>query len=473
MTQIPTHSLIPPISAAGSRAVKLSKDSVTRKVAIDRDAEWADVEGQIKLLFRLPPTASFTLVYKDDDGDSVSLASTSELRDLLFPPHTATLSADPSGTGVDVVRFEVHVDGEGEGTGKGVGGSEVSRVTRGVPVLAYRLRGSTELNMATSPAPTNQPSTTVPSIYPPVPPLTTLPLADPISSPSPPASTPAPLAAVTEFVGDGRSGGVTVGDAGRRDGEEARDGGGDGEEFFEGVRRIGGEIGTLLATHLAPILPTTPSAPSHGPPSTTPATTPSLTLHLPHSPNSLSFAIPRAAFHPIVALPILIAAFHTVSRAMAAVPAVLAAVWMARRYGTHGRGGRRGKGKASVLLGTLAPLSLVLFGFRAVWWLVVPIVISSIFSGVRGMKRRWMRRWGPAGAGAGYGGYGWGPAQHAWGAGFDGRNGWEGQGQGQGQSQAGWQDGAAGGARYRGRPWGGHGSRSGSGSGESSEGEWW
>ncbi|KXS17069.1 hypothetical protein M427DRAFT_55075 [Gonapodya prolifera JEL478] len=347
------------------RTIKLSHESVIRKVTVAEDAEWDQLDKQVKNLFGIPESDVLELAYRDEDGDVVSLNTTQELRDAVFSGGDAAKAA----------RFEVKAVG---GKGKKIEFAESTSLYPDVPLVAL------------IPSPFSSSP-----ISPPPPAATAAPVNPAEGSPAPSAE-PEPI---QEVVG----------------GERSTGSGPKTEDFLEGVERIGGEITSFVQTQLNSFLAATSTPPS-GPTNTDPrnaegapvnstvASTPILqhTVSLQYRPDhTITYAIPAWTSHPFVLVPLLLGVMHALGKAGKVLPSLFAASLFAKRN------------RGSKFYGSVVPLMLVIFGLKALWWLMIPMTIGAAIMGLKRMKRRmWQRRaaaWGPAGqwAGNGNGFRGW------------------------------------------------------------------
>ncbi|KXS11991.1 hypothetical protein M427DRAFT_157586 [Gonapodya prolifera JEL478] len=56
---------------------------VTRKITVQSETSWEDIENQIRSLFSFATSEVFNVTYTDQDGDVVTISTTQELRDLV------------------------------------------------------------------------------------------------------------------------------------------------------------------------------------------------------------------------------------------------------------------------------------------------------------------------------------------------------------------------------------------------------
>ncbi|CAI2174546.1 19551_t:CDS:1 [Funneliformis geosporum] len=77
---------------------KVSYQSTVRRFSIPDTVTWSDLESKLRLLFSLPSTLKFSLSYKDEDGDIITLSTNLELQEFLSsqsPQSTLKFSLNP------------------------------------------------------------------------------------------------------------------------------------------------------------------------------------------------------------------------------------------------------------------------------------------------------------------------------------------------------------------------------------------
>jgi len=70
--------------------IKATYQSTMRRFSIAETATWAELESNLRTLFSLPPTLSFSLSYTDEDGDVITLSTDLEVQDILSNHHSNT-----------------------------------------------------------------------------------------------------------------------------------------------------------------------------------------------------------------------------------------------------------------------------------------------------------------------------------------------------------------------------------------------
>ncbi|CAG8554682.1 9860_t:CDS:1 [Funneliformis caledonium] len=79
-------------------SIKVSYKSTVRRFTIPDTITWSYLESKLRLLFSLPSTLQFTLSYKDEDGDIITLSTDLELQEYLSsqsPQSTLKFSLNP------------------------------------------------------------------------------------------------------------------------------------------------------------------------------------------------------------------------------------------------------------------------------------------------------------------------------------------------------------------------------------------